>query len=116
MFGRIPLNEWLDRRKGRDLHNKYKMRHIHAFSEIRTRNPRNRALADLFLRAHGNLLAAVTITVPYFIRQYKPDAATSVETANTHVGQPKSHFSYFWLSDGFYFMLIHNYCRKEPYH
>jgi len=36
------------------IHNKQKRRNIRALSSIRTRNPRNGAVADLRLRPHGH--------------------------------------------------------------
>jgi hypothetical protein len=55
-LGRTPLNECSARRRGRYLHNTQQTQetNIHALSGIRTRDPSNRAAADIRLRKHGH--------------------------------------------------------------
>jgi hypothetical protein len=52
--GRTPLGEWSARRRGLYLHRKTQQTNIHAPSGIRTRDPSNKAAADLHLRWCGH--------------------------------------------------------------
>jgi len=54
--GRIPLSEWPVRRRYRYPHNTQQTqeKNFHAFSEMRTHDPRSNGAADLRLRPHGH--------------------------------------------------------------
>jgi len=52
-LGRTPLHEWSARRRGRYLYNTQQT-NIHSLGGIRTRDPSNRAAADLLLRPHSH--------------------------------------------------------------
>jgi hypothetical protein len=61
--GRTPLNEWSARRRGRYLHNTQQTQetNIHAFSGIRTRDPRNGTAWYLRLRPRGQIVIRPTL-------------------------------------------------------
>ena len=54
--GRTSLSEWPVRRRCRYPHNTHQTqeKNIHAFSEMRTHDPRSHGAADLRLRPHGH--------------------------------------------------------------